>query len=88
MPTRLTQDDYNKTFGLPDGTRDAADPGKHRAALKHAMDIRKFEIELYRKRATYFGTFIAAALAGYAVVQRASEPTKTDVVWCSPVPRP
>ena len=31
-------------------------------ALKQAYEIRKFEIELYWKRATYFWTFIGAAL--------------------------
>jgi hypothetical protein len=35
-------------------------------ALDYALDIRKFEIELYWKRATYFWAFIAAAFAGYA----------------------
>jgi len=34
-------------------------------ALKCALDIRKFEINLYWKRATYFWTLIAAAFAGY-----------------------
>ena len=38
------------------------------AALEHALDIRKFEIELYWKRAAYFWTFIAATFAGYAAV--------------------
>ena len=37
----------------------------NRLALKHALDIRKFEIELYWKRATYFWTFIGATLGGY-----------------------
>jgi hypothetical protein len=36
-------------------------------ALASALDIRKFEIELYWKRATYFWAFIAAAFAGYAL---------------------
>lgn len=31
------------------------------------LDIRKFEIELYWKRATYFWTFIAAALTAYGL---------------------
>lgn len=35
-------------------------------ALKQAYEIRKFEIELYWKRATYFWTFIGAAFVGYA----------------------
>jgi hypothetical protein len=38
-------------------------------ALEKALDIRKFEIELYWKRATYFWTLIGATLAGYAAVQ-------------------
>jgi lipopolysaccharide export LptBFGC system permease protein LptF len=33
--------------------------------LQVALDSRKFEIELYWKRATYFWTLLAAALAGY-----------------------
>lgn len=34
-------------------------------AYKTAMDVRKFEIELYWKRATYFWTFIGLSLAAY-----------------------
>lgn len=34
-------------------------------AHRLALDIRKFEIELYWKRATYFWTLIAAAFAGF-----------------------
>lgn len=40
-------------------------------ALAYALDIRKFEIELYWKRATYFWAFIAAAFAGYALTYKA-----------------
>lgn len=43
-------------------------------ALAYALDIRKFEIELYWKRATYFWAFIAAAFAGYALTHKASDP--------------
>ena len=43
-------------------------------ALAYALDIRKFEIELYWKRATYFWAFIAAAFAGYALTYK----TATD----------
>ena len=39
-------------------------------ALAYALDIRKFEIELYWKRAAYFWTFIAAAFTGYALTNR------------------
>jgi hypothetical protein len=42
------------------------------AALKHAMEIRKFEIDLYWKRAAYFWTFIGASFAGYGAVEGAS----------------
>ncbi len=34
-------------------------------ALMFALDVRKFEIELYWKRATYFWVFTGAALAAY-----------------------
>jgi hypothetical protein len=37
-------------------------------AWRTAMDVRKFEIELYWKRATYFWTFIGLALAGYGAI--------------------
>jgi magnesium-transporting ATPase (P-type) len=40
-------------------------------ALKCALDIRKFEIELYWKRATYFWTLITATFAGYFALQNA-----------------
>ncbi len=54
---------------------------KRKEALEHALDIRKFEIELYWKRATYFWTFIAATLAGYAAVHAsASLNPKTDLL--------
>jgi hypothetical protein len=42
--------------------------GKEKNALEHALDIRKFEIELYWKRATYFWALIAATFAGYFAV--------------------
>jgi|TARA_B100000989_G_C19400934_1_gene409937 membrane-bound acyltransferase YfiQ involved in biofilm formation len=39
------------------------------SALKQALDIRKFEIELYWKRTAYFWTLIAATFAGYVAIQ-------------------
>lgn len=39
-------------------------------ALNLALDMRKFEIELYWKRATYFWTFIGVTLTGYVAVQQ------------------
>ena len=41
---------------------------KREKALTQALDIRKFEIELYWKRAAYFWTLIAAAFAGYVAL--------------------
>lgn len=54
---------------------------KRKRALNHALDIRKFEIDLYWKRATYFWAFIGATLAGYGAVQAASSlgAVKTDL---------
>ncbi|MCH1627773.1 hypothetical protein [Fredinandcohnia quinoae] len=46
---------------------DRAFPDKQKA-LDYALDIRKFEIELYWKRATYFWAFIAVAFAGYFAI--------------------
>lgn len=48
---------------------------RQREAHKLAMDIRKFEIELYWKRAAYFWTFIAVTLAAYAAVLTARQDT-------------
>ncbi len=44
-------------------------------ALEDILDIRKFEIDMYWKRATYFWAFIGAALGGYIASLRDSEPT-------------
>lgn len=54
-------------------------------ALQQALDIRKYEIDHYWKRATYFWTFIAATLAGFIAIQTSSSPSKTDlsVLLCS-----
>lgn len=57
--------------------------GQREAALKHAQDVRKFEIDLYWKRATYFWTLIAALFAGYFVLQgTGSFPDSSHVVAC------
>ncbi|RCW81636.1 hypothetical protein DER71_1231 [Halanaerobium sp. DL-01] len=41
---------------------------RQKKALEKSLDIRKFEIELYWKRATYFWAFIAASFAGYFTI--------------------
>jgi len=53
------------------------DSTKRAEALKCALDIRKFEIELYWKRAAYFWTFIGATLAGYGALQASSSDEKS-----------
>ena len=46
----------------------------NKSALERAHDLRKFEIDLYWKRATYFWTLIAATLAGFVLVRMSTEP--------------
>ncbi|MCC4834767.1 hypothetical protein LMH66_19165 [Shewanella sp. 10N.7] len=53
--------------------------GKEEKALDQALDIRKFEIDLYWKRATYFWTFIAATFAGFVAIQASTSETKIDL---------
>ena len=65
MTDKSTRDDYLKHFA---GDTEAGD--RQKEALKQALDIRKFEIDLYWKRAAYFWTFIAATFAGYFLLQK------------------
>ncbi|MGX7745916.1 RipA family octameric membrane protein [Rhodopseudomonas parapalustris] len=51
-------------------------------ALKQALDIRKFEIELYWKRATYFWAFIAVSFAAYFALKSTSDAESTYIVSC------
>ncbi len=53
--------------------------GKREKALEHALDIRKFEIELYWKRASYFWTFIGATFAGFIAIQASSSASRQDL---------
>jgi len=59
----MNEEEYKKEFGI-----DPFDKEKLEKALEHALDIRKFEINLYWKRTTYFWTLIAVAFAGYFAV--------------------
>lgn len=56
--------------------------GKQQEALKLAHDIRKFEIELYWKRATYFWAFIAVAFAGFFVSSNQADLSNNYVIAC------
>lgn len=59
----MTNDEYSAAFGLP--TAKKADIEK---VLDRALEIRKFEIDLYWKRAAYFWAFLAITLGGYFTV--------------------
>lgn len=65
----MNQKEYIEEFE----PKDKADPDSVLArALDRALDIRKFEIELYWKRATYFWAFLALTLAGYFTLRAAN----------------
>lgn len=77
MPTRrIFDNDYRAEFF---GKTSASAETVNAKALERALDIRKFEIELYWKRAAYFWTFIAATLAGFVAIQASSTANKTDL---------
>ena len=56
----MNQEDYDKKFETKDSESKLL-----KSAFDQVSDIRKFEIELYWKRATYFWALIAVAFAGY-----------------------
>lgn len=59
---------YQESFG------GVIDPNsKKQKALELSLDIRKFEIELYWKRAAYFWAFTAASFAAYFSISAAKE---------------
>lgn len=72
----MTPEEYKKQFAEPSPklSKDDQKESDTRAgrALAYATDIRKFEIELYWKRATYFWAFIGAAFAAYALTYKTS----------------
>jgi hypothetical protein len=61
----VTKAEYLKDFAGPGHSDD-----RTREALARAHEIRKFEIDLYWKRAAYFWAFIAATFAGYFAFQK------------------
>jgi len=48
--------------------------------LEHILDIRKFEIDLYWRRAAYFWSFIAAALTGYGLTVASGKPSEMGIM--------
>ncbi|MGP8049143.1 MAG: hypothetical protein ACLPYB_00905 [Desulfobaccales bacterium] len=67
--------DYRKAFTINKICEDK----KVIDALKCALDLRKFEIDMYWKRATYFWAFIAATFAGYGAIQASSISNKDEL---------
>lgn len=66
---QLSEDEYRDAL--------TKDPKKAEAAYEKAWDARKFEIELYWKRAAYFWAFIATTFVGYfALVNSANYKTE------------
>lgn len=76
---KITLEEYKNHFDILKQNN-----GKQEEALKQALDIRKFEIDLYWKRASYFWTFIAAIFAGYFLVFKNSihQPSLLFLVSC------
>ncbi|MEQ8738884.1 MAG: hypothetical protein RIE87_16700 [Rhodospirillales bacterium] len=50
-------------------------------ALKYALDIRKFEIDLYWKRAAYFWSLIAATFAGFFALASTGDKTLATLMF-------
>lgn len=69
MSKIFSKEQYDKSF--PESVR--------KEALKNILDIRKFEIELYWKRATYFWIFIGATFAGYISLLNSSAPNNKSI---------
>ena len=62
----ISHEQYDQLFPIEASSAPKETSGGRAAkALATALDIRKFEIELYWKRAAYFWAFIVAALIGY-----------------------
>lgn len=64
--------DYNELFKAKQPKEESSKMSPEYMRLEKILDIRKFEIELYWKRATYFWTFIAAAFTAYGLVLNSS----------------
>ena len=70
-PEKMSRQDYTNTF-----------QGEQRKrALKTALEIRSFEIDLYWKRAIYFWTFIGLAFGAYFLYTEKSTDPSPDVVY-------
>ncbi len=79
MGNRISQAQYDAAFEEAGKDTGLKRNEKKTAALEYALEIRKFEIDLYWKRATYFWAFIGATLAGYGVVRASPLASGTDL---------
>lgn len=64
----ISRTKYNSLFGIDSKLESSR--SKQKAALKAALDIRKFEIDLYWKRATYFWALIVAAFGALGLIKK------------------
>jgi hypothetical protein len=69
----IDEESYRRNFGFntfnPD---DESDKNLLSRALNQALEARKFEIEMYWKRATYFWAFIGVAFVGFVTLLKDS----------------
>lgn len=84
MKKIVTKEQYDKLFSVcrdsvvEKSSKDNLAP-KSLRALEHALDIRKFEIDLYWKRASYFWVLIGAALIAYVTVVTNADEYKKEL---------
>ena len=69
---KISRTEYDDLFlrEAPPGPRSESIATK---ALETALDVRKFEIELYWKRTTYFWAFIAATIVAYCEIAKSAD---------------
>lgn len=72
----MPQSDYSQQQYIKDFL---SDKDKREKLLARALDTRKFEIDLYWKRAAYFWAFIGVAFAGFVALQASSGANKQDL---------
>jgi hypothetical protein len=70
----MKRSDYLLSFSGPQTASE-----RQKEALKQALDIRKFEVETYWKRATYFWACIAVAFAGFFALSSKAEASSRDL---------
>lgn len=71
---------YDRQFPSKDGNTKKIKDTDKALRLEKILDIRKFEIDLYWKRATYFWTFIAATLTGYGLTVVTKDANQENII--------